>query len=174
MFSPFLTMILVAVCCLLFVCFPAEATPLHVKSQHPCTPETAAHCVVDEFIGSELIYEDSIVRIWNFTLLPGEMSSMHSHDCPYHFTAISPTVLEVYGESGANLFSFTASGSLGFHMVGDELVQNTPLDPPADYKPIRAPRVHAAKNIGTEPYYEVLFESKLNCAPSRIPQNQEL
>jgi hypothetical protein len=122
-----------------------------------------------------VIYDDANVRIWNFTLSPGEMTSMHSHDHDYYFVAIQPTQLEVWGEDGSRLFDFRAEGTLGknvwlclcivdivlmknhwagFRVEGDFLVPtNVEL-------PFPVPRVHAAKNIGPTPYYELLFETK--------------
>lgn len=94
------------------------------------------------------------VRVWNFTLAPGEMTSMHRHDYDYHFVAIKPTQLEVYGEDGSRLFDFTAAGVLGFKLVGDL------LEPIGIDLPWPVPRVHAAKNIGESEYLEILFESK--------------
>lgn len=67
----------------------------------------------DGYVGSNVIYEDDYVRIWNFTLAPGQSTSMHRHDHDYHFVAISPTQLEVYGEDGLRLFDFRAEGTFG-------------------------------------------------------------
>jgi hypothetical protein len=53
-----------------------------------------------------VIYEDDTVRVWNLTLVPGETMTnyMHSHDCfDYHFVAIQPTQLEVYGDFRAEV-----------------------------------------------------------------------
>jgi len=137
-----------------------------VQAQNSCSPESAGSCVVDGFIGSKVIYEDAFFKVWNFTLSPGEMTSMHRHDCDYHFVAIQPTELEVYGEKGHRLFSFRAEGTLGFKIEGQELVQIPPTSASSgnsDFAPIRVPRVHAARNIGEGEYYEILFESKTNC-----------
>jgi hypothetical protein len=112
------------------------------------------HCDVDGYVGSEVIYEDDDVRVWNFTLAPGAMTSMHNHDYDYRFVAIKPTQLEVYGEDGSRLFDFRAEGVLGFKVVGDF------LEPIGIELPFPVPRVHSAKNIGTEDYYEILYESK--------------
>ena len=158
----------ICICLWLSVTFAAI---IGEKSPNVCTPETAANCIVDEFVGSDLIYEDAVSRIWNFTLLPGEMTSMHSHDCNYHFVALRPTTLEVYGASGGKLFSFLAAGTMGFQVIGDELVQNTPSPQPIDYQRIRVPRIHAAKNIGQDIYQEILIESKLYCS-SRNTRNE--
>lgn len=135
-------------------------------SQNVCTPGSET-CAVDSFVGSKVIYEDHKVRVWNFTLAPGEMTSMHRHDCDYHFVAIAPTQLEVWSERGERLFDFRAEGTLGFAIQGDDLVQIPPfgagVDPLASFQPIRVPRIHAARNIGPDPYYEILFESLQGC-----------
>jgi hypothetical protein len=155
---------------LLVACLGSTYQVVHAVSANTCSAEMAGSgsCVIDGFIGSEVIYEDASYRIWNFTLLPGEMTSMHSHDCAYHFVAVTPTILEVFGEeskvTGQSLFSFEAKGTLGFQIIGDELVQVTPIDAAEDFVPIRAPRVHSARNIGPSIYNEILFESKTNCA----------
>jgi quercetin dioxygenase-like cupin family protein len=133
------------------------------NAANTCTADTAATCMIDGNIGSMVIYEDASVRIWNFTLAPGEMTSMHEHRCNYHFVALQPSILEVFVTSGESLFSFEAKGVLGFKIVGDELVQVEPKDPAADFVPIRAPRVHSARNIGHTIYNELLFESKTDC-----------
>ena len=115
-------------------------------------------CEIDGYVGSKVIYEDDRVRVWNFTLPSGAMTSMHRHDYDYHFVAIQPTQLEVYGENGSVLFNFRAEGTLGFEVVGDYLhpiSNNVQL-------PWLVPRVHSAKNIGPSDYYEILFESKIS------------
>lgn len=127
----------------------------------PCVAGTA--CQVDGYVGSKVIYEDDTVRVWNFTLAPGEMTSMHRHDYGYHFVAITPTQLEVYGEDGTALFDFRAEGVLGFAIEGDF------LKPIGIELPWPVPRTHAAKNIGPDPYYEILYESKVPAASLNHP-----
>lgn len=118
-----------------------------------CVLQSGA-CPVDGYVGSGVIYEDAFVRVWNFTLAPGEMTTLHRHDHDYHFVAIKPTQLEVYDETGKTLFDFRAEGTLGFTLDGDF------LKPINIELPFPVPRVHAAKNIGDTDYYEILFESK--------------
>jgi hypothetical protein len=113
-------------------------------------------CTVDGYVGSEVLYEDDRVRVWNFTLAPGEITSMHRHDHDYHFVAIQPTELEVWGESGDVLFTFRAEGTHGFKVEGDFLV---PILDRVHLPPV--PRTHAAKNVGPNTYNEILFESKM-------------
>lgn len=114
--------------------------------------ESSNEC--SDHVGSQMIYEDSLVRIWNFTLAPGEMTSMHRHNYDYHFVAIEPTQLEVWSENGTRLFDFRAEGTLGFTLDGDF------LKPINIELPWPVPRTHAAKNIGPTNYYEILVERK--------------
>lgn len=44
----------------------------------PCAP--GQDCEIDGFVGSRVIFEDEMVRVWNFTLPPGGMTSLHRHD----------------------------------------------------------------------------------------------
>ena len=128
----------------------------------PCTPDSAASCTVDHYIGSEVIFEDQFVRIWNFTLAPGQMTSMHRHMCNYYFVAVTSTELEVYLENGERSFSFHATGTLGFRIEGDNLVQTG-----VENNTIVVPRTHAARNIGNNTYQEILFESKAFCVQDK-------
>jgi hypothetical protein len=122
----------------------------------PCHADENQPCEIDGYVGSNVIYEDDLVRVWNLTLASGEITSMHAHDFAYHFVAIKPTQLEVYGANGDRLFDFRAEGVLGFKVIGEFLVpQNIEL-------PWPVPRIHAAKNIGNETYYEILYESKVS------------
>jgi hypothetical protein len=116
--------------------------------------EKSEACVVDGYVGKDVIYEDAEVRVWNFTLGAGEMTSMHRHDHDYHFVAIQPTQLEVWSDSGERLFDFRAEGVLGFKIVGEF------LEPIGIELPWPVPRTHAAKNIGNSTYYEILYERK--------------
>ena len=56
---------------------------------------TDQKCIVDGYVGSYVMIENKSQRIWNFTLEPGEMTSMHRHDFDYSFIAIKPSQLEV-------------------------------------------------------------------------------
>jgi hypothetical protein len=58
------------------------------------------------------------------------------------------------GKMDRDFFDFRAEGVLGFKVVGDF------LEPIGIELPFPVPRVHSAKNIGTEDYYEILYESK--------------
>lgn len=78
---------------------------------------------------------------------------------------MTSTELEVYLEDGSRSFSFIAEGTMGFRIVGDNLVQIGAAEKP----PIVVPRTHAARNIGNDTYNEVLFESKAACVSDTAP-----
>jgi hypothetical protein len=124
-----------------------------------CNPEIPGSCVVDNEVGTKVIYEDATVRVWNMTLAVGETTSMHRHKCGYHFLAVTSSELEVWTESGLRLMTITPKVGevLGFSIEGDSLVQTASSDP------IRIPRTHAARNIGPNTFTEILFESKFGC-----------
>jgi len=119
-----------------------------------CHPTLAGTCQVDAFVGSYLIHEDSAQRVWNFTLKPGEMTSMHRHDYDYTFVVVQPSQLEVFGEDGSRLFDFWAAGTKAFRIKGEF------LEPVSGSLPWSVPRIHSARNIGVSDYHEILFESK--------------
>ena len=140
-----------------FVCEDSRAC------SEPEAPE--AICSVDGYVGSYVMIENDHQRIWNFTLRPGEMTSMHRHDFDYSFVAVKPSRLEVYGEDGEKLFDFWATEA-SLRVNGDF------LEPTGEEElPYKVPRVHAARNIGTETYHEILFESKY---PAKNVEKSEL
>ena len=125
-----------------------------------CHPHLDSNCQVDGFVGSYLVHEDANQRVWNFTLEPGQMTSMHRHDFDYTFVVIRPSQLEVFGEDGSRLFDFWAEGTKAFRVEGDLLV------PMIESLPWPVPRIHSARNIGTTTYNEILFETKLSSCPA--------
>jgi Auxin binding protein len=139
-----------------------EPPSLATEPHQQCVDSSSDGCVENGVVGSTVIFEDIAMKIWNFTLAPGQRTPMHRHNCNYYFVAIAPTTLEVFGQAGDSLFSFEAKGALGFQVDGDELVQIKPEEQDRE-KLIRVPRVHSAKNIGTTDYYEILYESKTDC-----------
>ena len=133
-----------------------------------CNPEIPGSCAIDNQLGTEIIFEDAAVRVWNMTLAVGETTSMHRHKCGYHFLAVTSSELEVWTEFGERLMTITPKVGevLGFSIEGDSLVQT------ASRNPIRIPRTHAARNIGPNTFTEILFEIKAGCSEELL--NEEL
>jgi hypothetical protein len=162
-----MTTIRAALALILVHCF----TVVRLVRGHACEPGRG-DCIVDGNVGSSILYEDARARVWNFTLAPNESTSMHRHDCDYHFVALEPSTLEVWGANGDRLFDFVATGTLGFKIEGDFLLQIAPTGVDmASFTPIRVPRVHSARNIGDATYREILFES---CKVDRARHGDEL
>ena len=89
-------------------------------------------------VGSKLIFENERVKVWEFTLAPGETIAVHRHDHDYFFYPIEGGTLEVTRETG--------------------IVQAT-LDPGKVYYRGKGD-THAARNIGPGRYHEILVELK--------------
>ena len=89
-------------------------------------------------VGTRLIFENDRVRVWEFTLLPGESIEAHTHDHDYFFYPIEGATLEVTRETGTTRLTLNA-GEVYFRQGGD---------------------THAARNIDDHRYHEVLVELK--------------
>jgi beta-alanine degradation protein BauB len=89
-------------------------------------------------VGTKMIFENERVRVWEFTLQPGESIDAHRHDHDYYFYPIEGATLEVTRESGTTRLTLGA-GQVYFRKSGD---------------------THAAKNVDDHRYHEVLVELK--------------
>jgi quercetin dioxygenase-like cupin family protein len=89
-------------------------------------------------VGTKLVFENERVRVWEFTLQPGESIEAHQHDLDYFFYPIEGATLEVTRASGVTRLTLNA-GEVYFRKGGD---------------------THAARNIDDHRYHEVLVELK--------------
>ena len=89
-------------------------------------------------VGSKLVFENERVRVWEFTLQPGESIEAHRHDHPYFFYPIEGGTLEVTRASGVTRATLEA-GKVYYREGGD---------------------THAAKNVDDHRYHEILVELK--------------
>jgi quercetin dioxygenase-like cupin family protein len=89
-------------------------------------------------VGSRLIFENERVKVWEFTLAPGETIETHRHERDYFFYPIEGGTLEVTRESGV-VQATLEPGKIYYRAKGDS---------------------HAARNIGPERYHEILVELK--------------
>jgi quercetin dioxygenase-like cupin family protein len=89
-------------------------------------------------VGTKLIFENERVRIWEFTLEPGEAIEAHKHDHDYFFYPLEGGTLEVTRSSGVTKATLEA-GKVYFRKGGD---------------------THAAKNVDDHRYHEILVELK--------------
>lgn len=67
----------------------------------PKTPGSAIPLSDDvEPVGTELLYADDEVRIWNLELAPGEKTLVHQHPCDYVYVVLAPGSTETHHQDG--------------------------------------------------------------------------
>ena len=89
-------------------------------------------------VGSKLIFENERIRVWEFTLHPGETIEAHQHEHDYFFYPIEGGTLEVTRATGTTRATLEV-GKVYYRKGGD---------------------THAAKNVDDHRYHEVLVELK--------------
>ena len=106
-------------------------------------------------VGTQKVFEDERVIVWHLDLEPGEQGHRHTHKLDYVVRVLSGSTLEVSGPDGELLdtVEFEAGGALHFRVDGDQIVSDRSGYP-------AVPATHAAKNVGTSTFREVLIEFK--------------
>jgi len=89
-------------------------------------------------VGTKLVFENERVKIWEFTLRPGESIEAHKHDHDYFFYPLEGGTLEVTRATGVTRATLEA-GKVYYRSGGD---------------------THAAKNVDDHRYHEILVELK--------------
>ena len=110
-----------------------------------------------ERVGSEVVFENDKIRVWNFELAPGESTAMHTHEHDYMWYAVSGAPLQVYDgdEKDIGILDVPTGSVFDLKVIGDEIeVKSEPG------KGMRVPARHRAVNAGKEPYREILIEFK--------------
>lgn len=108
-------------------------------------------------VGSELVFENDKIRVWNFVLDVGEETPVHKHDYPYMWYAITATTLQTFDEDGNDVGTLDVpEGSI--YVLKHE---NDRLEITSDIgRGASVPATHSAKNVSTIPYREILVEWK--------------
>ena len=103
-------------------------------------------------VGTNKVFENDKVIVWEMTLEPGESTGVHVHEHEYFFQVVSGSTLETISSDGESLGAFEfADGSTHYLTLdGDELV----------YGDVRVPAKHEARNVGDSRYFEILVELK--------------
>ena len=96
-------------------------------------------------IGSEVVFENDRVRIWQLRLAPGEKSAVHRHELDHILVQISGDRIAVQPEPDTQ-------GPYKDHFAAD-LVPGAAIFVPKG-------GVETAVNVGEQPYLEVLIELK--------------
>jgi len=106
-------------------------------------------------VGSNVVYEDDKIKVWEFNLEPGEQTPVHTHEMEYIFYVIDGTTLEVFDADNNQLPTLElADGDvIALRIEGEELVVIGNED-------LRVPVTHSARNAGPRRYREILVEKK--------------
>ncbi len=51
-------------------------------------------------VGTELLFENEVVRVWSMELAPGQQSPYHEHTLDYVYAYVTPSKLAYLGEPG--------------------------------------------------------------------------
>jgi hypothetical protein len=108
-------------------------------------------------VGTEKVFENDKVIVWNFTLAPGEETPMHTHEHSYMWYAISGAPLQVFDEKGKDLGTLEVPTGAIYSLKLENGVLEVLSEPG---KGMRVPARHKARNAGSTPYREVLVEYK--------------
>lgn len=109
-------------------------------------------------VGSEKIFENDNVIVWNFELDPGETTPLHTHKHDYMWYSIQGTPgLQVFDEDDNDLGTLEVPTGAVYSLKLD----NGYLEVLSDInKGVRVLARHKAKNLGDKTYREILVEYK--------------
>ena len=96
-------------------------------------------------IGTEVVYEDDRVRVWQLRLAPGEKSPIHRHDHDH-------LLIQVAGDRIAAFPEPDTQGPYTQHIEADVI--------PGAVVAVTKGGIETAVNVGQEPYLEVIVELK--------------
>lgn len=96
-------------------------------------------------IGTTVVYEDDRVRVWVLKLAPGEDSAVHRHDLDH-------LLIQVAGDRIAVVPEPDSASPYTDYLEADVI--------PGAVTFVPAGGIETARNVGTEPYREVIVELK--------------
>lgn len=110
-------------------------------------------------VGTEKVFENDKVIVWNFVLDPGKETPMHTHEHSYMWYAIEGAPLQIYDEQGKDLGILEVPTGTIYSIQYDAGSRTLEvLSDPG--KGVKVPATHKARNVGDKPYREVLVEYK--------------
>ncbi len=106
-------------------------------------------------VGTQKVFENDRVVVWHLDLEPGEQGERHTHELDYVVRVLAGSTLEVSGPDGEVLdtVKLESGGADAFRVDGDQILSDRPGYPVV-------PATHSARNVGTNPFREVLIEFK--------------
>ena len=93
-------------------------------------------------VGTQLLFENERVRVWDLSLRPGESTGLHRHENDYFFVVIGGGTLQAVDEEGKKKSpSSMQDGEVHFRKLEDVAV-------------------HEARNVGDGPWRNIVVELK--------------
>ena len=96
-------------------------------------------------IGTNVLFEDDAVRVWRLKLAPGEESPVHRHELDH-------LLIQIRGDRIAVIPEPDSEGPFTEELAADVV--------PGAVVHVRRGGVERARNVGNEPYLEVIVELK--------------
>ncbi len=96
-------------------------------------------------VGTKLLFEDARVRVWEVRLAPGETGARHRHELDH-------LLVQVAGDRIAVVPEPDSAGPFREYLEADVV--------PGAVVPVRRGGFERARNVGTQPYLEVVIELK--------------
>ncbi|MFT3801905.1 MAG: hypothetical protein QM766_11860 [Burkholderiaceae bacterium] len=108
-------------------------------------------------VGSEKVFENDQVIVWNFELKPGEETEIHTHEHAYMWYSIQGAPLQVFDADGNDLGTLEVPTGAVYSLK----LEDGYLEVLSEInKGVKVPATHKARNAGTTPYREILVEYK--------------
>jgi mannose-6-phosphate isomerase-like protein (cupin superfamily) len=108
-------------------------------------------------VGSQRLFENQQVIVWDFVLEPGEESPVHTHEHDYMYYVIEGSQLVLSDQAGAVLGEFEVESGSVFSLK----LEGETLEIVSDaFNGFKMPVTHKVANVGTTRYREILVESK--------------
>lgn len=98
--------------------------------------------VITDAVGTRLLFENDRVRVWDLRLAPGEQIPVHRHETDYLYVVIGDGELQTVFADG------TADSPRAMH------------DGEVRFREVPGEAVHAAKNVGSGPWRNIVVELK--------------
>jgi beta-alanine degradation protein BauB len=96
-------------------------------------------------VGSKMLFENDRVRVWELTLQPGEESPVHRHDHDH-------LLIQVAGDRIAVVPEPDTQSRFKDYLEADVR--------PGEVAFVRRGGIETARNVGSEPYREIIVELK--------------
>ena len=96
-------------------------------------------------IGTDVVFENDRVRVWELRLAPGEASAVHRHELDYMLVLLEGDRIAAEPEPDTG-------GSFNEYLEAEVV--------PGAFVYIERGGIETAKNVGKEPYREIIIELK--------------